>query len=211
MIALLLVLPLMMLSCYPESDLGSVEDYDVVITLFDPEVDFGAIQTYAMPDSVVHVGDDEGIIDNITRQYDALILGEVAHNMEALGYARIADPEQNPPDVFLAVAVSSSRWVDVYQYYPWYDYWGWYPGWGYYPGYYPYYGYPVTEVTTYTSGSLVINMLDFENLDEAEERIPLLWAAAVNGLLEDTSEGIRGRIVANTQQCFRQSPYLGRD
>ena len=57
---------------------------------------------------------------------------QIVNDMEALGYVREADPENNPPDLVLlasAVGTESTEWF----YSGWWGYWGWYPGWGYYP------------------------------------------------------------------------------
>ena len=46
-------------SCTPESGLQTADDYDVVVTLYDKEADFGSVRTYLMPDSIVHFEDPQ--------------------------------------------------------------------------------------------------------------------------------------------------------
>jgi hypothetical protein len=50
-------------------------------------------------------------------------------------------------------------------------------------------------------------MLDVRHGDESSKRIPLLWAAAINGVL--TSSSLDGAL-AGVDQAFVQSPYLER-
>jgi hypothetical protein len=42
----------------------------------------------------------------------------------------------------------------------------------------------------------------------AEERVPLIWTAAVNGVLADASTNL-AIATAGIDQAFQQSPYLG--
>ena len=207
----LCMLAIVFSSCYHDYGL-EVEDYDVVATFYDRDFDFSSVQKYSMPDSVMHFV-DEGDVKQINREYDEFILSQVAMNLEALGYEVEQNPEQNPPDVVILVGVTSSETYVAYTSYPWYDYWGWYPGWGYWGGwgpgygmYYPYYGY--TSVSSYSTGTLLIDMVDRGARDEGEELIPSVWAGAVNGLLEGSSTEIRRRLTSSINQCFSQSPYL---
>jgi hypothetical protein len=205
-----------MMSCAPETGFNAVEDFDMVVTLYDKEFDFGAVETYAMPDSVVHLaGEDDILSRTINRDFDELILAEVADNLADLGYTRELSPETNPPDVIVLVSVTSTEFWGAYTSYPWWDYWGWYPGWGYYPGYGPGWGvgypYGYTTVYSYTTGSLLIEMLDAGNPDDEAETIASVWAAGANGLLDDTPGNIEDRLVEIVERAFGQSPYLGTD
>ncbi len=200
-------------SCGLDSGFNSVADFDVVVTIYDDEADFGALQTYAMPDSVAHLEFIEGRSGDgarVTRTYDQAILDEVAGNLEAAGYVREDDPETNGADFVVLVSVTSTDWL-LWSSYGWYDYWGWYPGWDYWGGYPGYgYGYPpcygCATVNEFSTGSVIIDMLDVANADE--EIMPIIWTAGINGLLEGTTSSIERRIVDNIEQAFEQSPYL---
>jgi hypothetical protein len=207
-----LILPIVAVSCYYDYGM-SVEDFDVVVTRYDSTADFGAISTYAMPDSVVHlIGDGE--VREVNRLFDSLILQTVSDNMAARGYTREMDPENNAPDAIVLVSVTSSNIYAVASYYPYWDYWGWYPGWGYYPGYgpgwgisYPWYPYP-TAVYSYSTGSVLIDMVDADSQDDAEQLVSSIWLGGMNGVLNDTQESLEARIESGIDQCFSQSPYL---
>ena len=65
-------------------------DTDVVASFYDESTDFASKRTYAMPDSVVHVGESE----EISRQFDQQILGRITQNLQTLGYTEAATPEE---------------------------------------------------------------------------------------------------------------------
>jgi len=200
-----------MIACYPDGGLESIEDYDVVITRYNPEYNFGSVKTYAMPDTVIHVMIDTTADDILTRENDRLILDQVAANMERLEYQRIDVPGPNDPqpDVVMIVFASASKWQG-YSWYPgWWGYWGYWPGWGPgYPGYGP--GYPGAVVPySFTTGSLFIEMVEPDNIDDDLKSIPIEWAAGINGLLEGSSASTRARITSRIDQAFNQSAYLG--
>ena len=210
----LIIVPILLLSlnsCYTDYGL-STQDYDIVATFFNKSTDFKQFQTFTLIDSVVRVRDDGGSTSNPDTQYDQQILNRVAQNLEDYGYHPIP-PDQvdstNLPDVFILVSTVSST---NYAYSPgyWWGYWGWYPGWGYYPGYGPGWGgyYPGGVTYTYTTGSLLINMLEAANIDLANKTAVINWAATVNGLLDDSRANISSRINEAIDQSFKQSTYL---
>jgi hypothetical protein len=195
-------------SCAPDSGFNSVDDYDVVITLYESGVDFATFLTFIMPDSIVHLGDST----DINMDYDGLILTEVEDQFEACGYTVELNPDVNPPDFVVLVSTVSTDWL-VYYGYDWWYYWGWYPGWGYYPYYgagwgmyYPPYwgGY----TTSYSTGTILIEMVNASDPIEENELLPVVWTAAINGLLEGTTSQMQSRIEDSISQAFAQSPYL---
>ena len=202
------------LSCYPYTA-PNTSDYDVVVSLYDQNVDFGSLRTFSMPDSVMHLfGEDGEDLEDISRIHDAAILSRVANNMARYGYTREMDPESNPPDVFILVGVTSSTFFGAD--YVGGGYWGWY--WGYYPGYgpgwgwlYPPYwggGYVTYE---YAVGTLLIVMADLEEADIDNRVIPVYWLGALNGVLSENPATARLRLNAGIDQAFEQSPYLETD
>ena len=200
-------------ACYPGDGPANVQDLDVVLTVHDEEVNFASFQTFAMPDTVVHVsGDENDDIIDLSRAYDDLILDLVAANMAAVGYTRELDPETNGADLIMLVGAIGVERTEYWAYQGWWGYWGWYPGWGYpgYPGYGPGYGwyYPPGYVgsTTFEQGSVVLTLVDPNGGDG--EAIPVVWGGAIAGLLGYGGE--EARITNTINQAFTQSPYLGR-
>lgn len=190
------------LSCYPDYGLG-ISDYDMVLTGYDRSIDFGKLQTYAMPDTVLHPV-PEGKTDDLSRDYDELIISRVAENMAKYGYTRITDPAQTV-DVVILLSALKSDW-QVYNYYPpgWWGWYPWYPGGPWYP-WYPGYG------TSYefSTGTLFITMIDPENIDPENKAVSTWWGALLNGLAGgDTPSGVRQRIQSGINEAFAISPYL---
>ena len=190
-------------SCTPGSELTASES-DVVITVFNQDVDFGAIKTYAMPDTIVHIL-NEGDEDPVSRNYDQAILDLIAANLTAVGYDRIADDSPDAPDVQVLVSATAIDTWYWYSYYPG-DYWGWYggyPGWGW--------GYPPQSYGTsyaYTTGTLFVDMVDPDQPGTPDELRPGSWRGVCNGILNDTESSKQKRFTDSINQMFEQSPYL---
>ena len=197
-------LSLALASCYP-GEVTSTGELDVVATVHDDAMDFGAVNTFVLLDSVVHFA--VATVTELPRDFDDQILADVMRNLTALGWTEETDPANNTPDVAVLVAATAVDNFNAYTTYPWYDYWGWYPYWpGYGPGYgigYP----PVTTVTQYRQGTLLIDIIDLNRADTGTETIPSAWIAAINGLLEGSGQS--ARLTRGIDQSFRQSPYLG--
>ena len=214
MIAGLGAIAMIVASCYPDNGTIYNSSLDTVLTLFDESVDFNKYNTYAMPDTIVQLCDPDNSAScvELGTDYDDEILDHIAAKMSSLGYTRELDPENNGADVFLFVSKVAQKNVDAYSY-PWWGYWGWYPGWGYpgYPGYppggwNPWYPWGGTVVYTYTTGSLLVEMVDPGTIDASTGVVKSVWAGGMNGLLEGSD--IHDRVDKNIDQMFAQSPYL---
>jgi hypothetical protein len=199
-------------ACHPGEPTNASE-LDLVATAHDDSVNFGAIQTFVMPDSVVAIVPPESVATALpfNHDYDDLILNGVAEHLAALGYTRLPtfDPD-NPPDVVVTIRGIAVRNTDIYVSYPWWGYWGWYgwpccygPGWGV--------GYPIVTAVEYDVGTIVVDMWDRRRTDESqtEGRVPAIWVAALRGLLTDSPADAPFRIDQAIDRAFAQSPYLG--
>jgi hypothetical protein len=180
----------------PESD--RTMDALAVFTKYDVNADFSQYSTYAIPDSIYFLSDtDSGKISNSNT---ALVINQIVKNMNERGYTRVAANAN--PDLAFNLAVDTKTTVTVYYpdywwgYYPPYYYGGWY-GWGYY---YPYY--PV--VTSYTSGTLSMELADF--LTAQNQRIYIRWNAIIRGLL--TGGHSASELTNSIDQAFIQTPQL---
>jgi hypothetical protein len=203
--AALLALTVLMGACTPGNEITAAES-DIAITTYDETYDFGAVTTWAMPDSVIQITDPDDP-QEISRQFDALILSEIEDQMTARGYQRLLPEDDpgltNPPDVVVVVSVTTADTYYLYSYYPWYGWWG---GWGwYYPGYYPpYYG----ATYAYSTGTIIVSMAEPDDLDPETETILSVWTGALNGVSNDTGASVSQRITRGIEQLFTQSPYL---
>ena len=189
--------------CYPKGP-DYVEEMDIVLTYHSPDYDFDAKSTYAMPDKIVKItgniseGEDPEYIPDATAQ---LILATIADNMDALGWQRV--DVSADPDLLLAPA----SWETTTIYY-WYDYWYWwyggyYPGWGWGGGYYPYY--PPVYVSSYTTGTLLMTLID-KNVSGSNGNPVVQWSGAINGIMTYTYDATR--MNTGIDKAFNQSPYL---
>lgn len=211
-IALMMLIPLMGLltGCYPDK-IDYVDEYDLAGTMFDEDADFSSYVTFHVLDTVMHLTEDKEDDPNLSREHDEFILEEIRQNMSDAGYTEMVSPDSlNMPDLEIFVQAMSSDFYTYYSY--WYDYWYWYPGWNYwYPGWggwYPGYPWYPGYVSSYSTGTLIIEMLDTEVNLEATERPGMVWAGVVDGLLTNNTSNTRARLDKQINQLFEQSPYL---
>jgi len=201
-------------SCYP-SDSVSYSDLDLVGTLYDDEIDFKEFQTYVVPDTIVHLIDTTDDDNNVElgRDFDDQILNLVNQNMIDYGYVKETDPENNPPDIVLTVSATATENSQVWYWYPYY--WGWY--WPYYKGtdywwgYYPPYWGGGSYVTTYTTGTIIMDMLnlkEYGGLPPENDTLHSVWVGTINGLIGSSSSTTTNRLNYTINQAFEQSPYL---
>ena len=184
-------------ACYKDYGL-STADYDTVITAYDEAADFEDpnYEYYYLDPEIIYMDDPD---DSASNQPDnaTTIMNTIIDQMENR-YGYLPETIDNA-GVEVIVAYSETDY-----FYYWYDYWYWY-GWGWY--YPPYWGGGWTYA--YTTGSLYIQMIDLNNPDPDDlEKFSVLWFAGINGLLNDTSQGLVERIEDAIAQAFTQSPYL---
>ncbi len=205
---------LLFASCYP-GELTSVDQLDVALTAHDDTVNFQSFTTYFLLDSVVHIDYEDNMADSLLdRSNDALILMEVRSGIEAMGYVLEPNPDVTQPDVTLLVGAIATE-NDVFFAWGWWPWWGWGGGWGgccYGPGWG--WGWPPTGgvgSVTYEVGTLMIAMVDPgrpSNPDGPIDLAPVMWLAALNGVLTGSSISQQSRITTLIRQAYSQSPYL---
>ncbi len=203
----LFIAGLLTTSCYKDYGMET-KDYDIVAAFYDKEADFSAYKTYFMPDTVLHIV-KEGEEDNITRKFDRQMLDQVDVNMETLGYQKIETPSEDvKPDLFMVILATTTEHSYIWYDYPWYPGYPIYPGYPGYPGWwYPWY--PVWGTSSYSTGTVVIAMVDAEQSDPDKEKYKAVWSGAINGLLGDSEANIRHRLTSAINEAFTLSPYLG--
>ncbi|MDC1106456.1 DUF4136 domain-containing protein [Prolixibacteraceae bacterium] len=190
-----------------------IEDYDLVTTTHEAKFNFSEPTYYEIPDTIVHIVPEGTIKDPITHEYDHHTISLIKEEMNTLGYIEADDTNNATPQIMLTVSAMSTSYVGVI-YYDWYDYWGWY-GWGNYypwlgPGYTPWYP-NYNSYYAYKIGSVIIQMMDMENADTENKKLPIVWEANISGLLEGSDSYIQSRIEKNIPQAFEQSTYLGKN
>ncbi len=191
-------------SCYPDQ-ITSTTQLASVTTLVDSQPPLRAAHTFALPDTIIHSKQIGAAV--ITRAGDAQIIAHIRAGFLALGWQEITDIGAERPDVVILTAVLEQTNTGVF-YSDWWANWGWWPGWpvGYGPDWV--WTSPTNAVAfTYSTGTLLITMLDIQHGNTSTKRVPLLWAAGVQGVLTATS--LNGALTG-IDQAFAQSPYLER-
>jgi len=195
-------------ACYEDYNLG-YQDYDTALSLYDKDVSFSKFKYFLMRDSIVHFYDTTKT-DPLTgaRKYDKQVLSLVASNFIARGYERLADTSEIgirgiDRDSVFAVLIGQFTSEFTGYYYSYYGgYWGGWYGW-YYPYYPPAYG----GTYEYSTGTTLIDMVDFGRTT-SERQIRSVWLGTVTGLEGDTPASVQTRLSSNINQLFIQSPYM---
>ena len=189
---------------YPGVDSRLAEDL-VDITKYDVNTSFTQFRTYSIVDSVTVIKNGKDSTHVLNPQAQAL-LDQIITNMNARGYTRV-DRKTGKPD--LGINVAAVKITNFSFYYPgWYwDYYGWYDPfyWGY-PGddyWYPYYP---PEISVYSSGTVIIDLLDLKNAAAHDNKLYVIWNAYIRGLI--TGYHTVQDILDNVDQCFAQTPQI---
>jgi hypothetical protein len=153
-----------------------------------------------IPDSIGVIDkDDSSLVQNANTD---LIVNQIVTNMESRGYQRVNN------DADLGISVVYFKNVNVTVYYPgwWWGYPGYYPPgyWGY-PGYGYWYPYYPAYYTSYTVGTVAIEMFDLKNAEQ-EETIYIRWNAYIRGLLSGNHSS--SDITNSIDQAFEQTPQI---
>jgi hypothetical protein len=203
----------MLQGCYPDK-IDYVDEYDVAATVYDPEADFGSYNTFTVIDTIIHLTDNGKDDPNLSREHDDFILELIRQNMRDKGYTEISQPDSlDAPDLILMVQALSSEYYSYY----WSGYWDWYPGWDWwYPGYPGYPGYPWYPsypwypgyISSYKTGTLMIEMADRLSYESRDNSVDLVWSGLIDGLLVKNSSNTRNRLETQINQLFEQSSYL---
>lgn len=225
---------LILSGCYPNEDLY-YSDTDVSVTRYDEDFTFADNMICVLFDTVMHVVDEDEVLEK--GENDDHIIAEITRNLESntnFEVYVVKDSNEliaegiNPADIDLAVTATVME-TDYYNYYyyPWYGYWYW--GWGYYKKsaslksaentnyyYYPWYPWGGGTYYTYTTGTIMIDMIDAKGVGasikdssaDEEIKIPVAWQATINGILSGNTSDHATRITTELDQCFKQSPYL---
>lgn len=214
----LLPISLAIFSCHPEYD-ATVEELDLAITKFDEDQDFGDLQTFYMPDTIVYISDEEeSMAISVDHSQEEHILAKVRENLIDLGWTEVEGSEDESIDSDVSIMISVLETDVSYYYYYWWDYWYWYPWYPYSANYwwgYPIWPGPIYPTYGYTVGTVFIDMVNMNKIEFPEFdpenpkfQIPFVWTGAVNGILSGSDKNIESRLTKQIDQVFTQSTYL---
>ncbi len=196
---------LLLVGCYPGGP-EYTSDYDLIGATYDPDFKFDEATTFVLPDSIIFVKDEGDTKTYLTEDQEQEILDHVRTSFAAMGWVDSTYAEVDTmPDVVLTITGIATKYSGT-----WWNYWGWYypgyPGWGY-PGYpwYPGGGYPTYY--EYTTGSLIIEMIDWKTVMANSDDNAFAWAGALNGLVNRTPVNV-SKINSSIDKMLDLSPYL---
>ena len=193
-------------ACQTEPDSAQLIDQMVVSTNFDPDADFSAYATYAIPtDTIGFISNNSSdtIIVSPESSFPRLVLNRINSNLETRGFTRVA--RNADPDLGVNVMVVNDFNVFQEVVYPNY----YYPG-SYYSGYYgygSYYYYPYVNTYAYNTGVLIVEIVDLRNRTP-DNKVKVVWDAYMGDVYSTIDR--EAQTEEAIQQAFTQSPYLER-
>lgn len=204
-----------LIGCQKDPSTSGLSSEYLVYTAHDTSADFATIDTYYIPDSILLIGshavNETG--DRVSKYWndaDALsLINTIVSEMNSLGYTRIDEGAlRQTADVGFQVSYveETSYFTGYSNPYWWWDYpYYWSPGyWGYWSGWY----YPFVVQYSYTTGSLLVEMVDLKKGDPTTRKLPILWNSYISGLVRNNKSINIERASEALKQAFLQSPYL---
>ena len=193
-------------SCYPGSD-RTLQNTELVYTVYEEGFDFSAMKTYFLSEEVISL-DTTKTVPESTRK---AIVDQTELEMNKKGWTRVYDVDDDgiPTDAAAVVVLASTLTGTVEGVSYWPGYGGWYGGYWGWGGGYPGYGWGGVAIPySYDTGTIYIDMLDRSTYDQENERIDLVWMSAMNGVLSSSGFDTNNRIDRVITQAFAQSPYI---
>lgn len=178
-----------------------------VITVVDSSGEaLRSARSFALPDTIVELANSVIGLDHV---HDDEIVASIRAQLVALGWHDVSRDTLARPDVVVLTAATTRIQTGVV-------YTDWYGAWGYLP----YWGPAVNDAWVWSTpdgavpyafpaGTLLVVMIDVRDQRVDTREIPLLWAAAVDGVIRGAS-GTAERAREGIDQAFAQSEYLGR-
>jgi len=194
-------------ACQTEPDSAKLIDKMVVSTNYDPDADFSAYTTYAIPtDTIGFVSNNSNdtIITSPQSSFPRKVLNVITSSLDGRGYTQVARNEN--PDLGVNVMVVND--FNVFQEIVYPNYYG-YPG-NYYSGYYgygSYYSYPYVNTYAYNTGVLIIEIVDLKNRTP-DNKVKVVWDAYLGDVYSTIDR--EAQSTEGIEQAFIQSPYIGK-
>jgi hypothetical protein len=183
----------------------------VVATRYDPKVDFGAFDTFAV-NPTISVLRDVGDAGTLSPDKAAAVVDRIGTNMSARGY-QMVDVSERPSlglqatiytQLNTTVATTSGSWWGAPGYAGTPAYWG-YPGSSYYAAW----SYPTN---VYKSGTLIVECVALRDTAtravDPGAGLEVAWTAYGHGIADELLTSLESAGLASIDQAFVQSPYL---
>lgn len=188
-----------------EDEHGLDNDY-LVFTDYDKESDFSSYHTYYLPDSILYIGYSQKP-EYISGASAERLLSTYTAELGKMGYSRVEDKNQADLGIQITL-VGDTRYFVSYVDSP---YWWWgYPGYWdpYYWGDWGYWYYPYPVYYSYSTGSLLTDMVNLKSEKGKNEKLPVIWNSYISGMSTGSKYADMSLLVKGVVQSFRQSDYL---
>ena len=196
---------LILVGCYPEGP-ESNNDYNLIISAFDPEIDFSTLTSFSMPDTLVLLNDSTATeLVELTEQQKQAFLDAIRNNLNTYGWADSTE-FGNADTYVLASAIVAKYSDNIWNEWKWYDKLdrvkktgpdSRYP---WYPSLFPY-------VYDFTQGSLMITMIETEKIDTSSSDIPVVWIGGLNGIINSKTINTSD-VISSIDKLFELSEHL---
>lgn len=202
----LLFIAMTFASCEKEPDLDKVQNDYVIYTQYDKDANFSKGNTYYIPDSVLVIGNKDKGAAYLDAQEGDFIINAYATQMSSRGYTRVYDKTEATYGLQISYVESTFYYTNSpgwWSDYPWYwtpsYWWPWITGAWYHP--YPF-------IYSYTSGSLVAEMVDITSVSkESSTASPsVIWNNYITDI--NTPATSQTKLTKAIDQAFAQSTYI---
>lgn len=208
-------------SCQKEPSASDFDGEFLVYTAHSDNVtDFSAYGTFTVADSLLSIDGDEGSL--FLNDWAKTVRNQYIDEMESLGYTYVdtgmadSDLDMKVPGnpaadlaVQISYIVSTSYFTSFYPTSPYW--WSAYPGY-WYPGYWGnwgYWGYSFPVTYSYSSHSLLTEMVDLTEEQGDDKPLNVVWNSFIDGSISNSREDA-ARFSRAITQSFRQSEYLAK-
>jgi hypothetical protein len=176
-----------------------------VVTLVDSGPPLQSALAFVLPDTIIQLPNASF---TMRHDADAEITAHIRSHLVSLGWRDAAGDATPVPDVVVLVAATARLQTGVF-YTDWYGSWGYLPYWGPTVSTDWIWSSPAAVPYSFPAGTLLVTMIDLRDQDMTTRDIPLLWAAAVDGVIRGVSASASLAIIG-LDQAFAQSAYLER-
>ncbi|MEG1587443.1 MAG: DUF4136 domain-containing protein [Bacteroidales bacterium] len=194
-------------ACEKDPDLDKVQDEYLVYTNYDKSADFQSYKTFYVPDSILVINNADKAT-YLTGTDAQKVINAYVSNMTNRGYSRTL----TKADADLGIQVSYVENTNYFLDYAGDDWWlgypyYWTPGY-WFPDYYGDWYYPYPIVYSYSTGSLLTDMIDLKSVKNSTDSKPtVVWNSFISGLLYGNSLNTNKTVNA-INQAFKQSGYI---
>ena len=203
----LLMLILMMSSCYKAPSPVDKDGEYLVYTYADEEKDFSKYTTFHIADSILVV-DNNSLPVYDKSKFAVSIVDSYRKNMEGLGYVFTEDKDNADLGIQVTYIVETQNYIQYFNDpYWWMDY----PGYWWTPGYWgswDRWSYPYPVSYSVSTNTFLAEMVDLTSAEGDGKELQVIWNSFINGPQGSSLYNNLNRVQKAVEQSFSQSGYL---